>query len=126
MAPEPVPGSTRSGRTQIEQRPGRGRGVQAKRPAQHLQAAVGADEAGHDIDLGTADEFRDADVARVFVDFGRRADLDDVALDHDGDAARHRHRLGLVVGDVDKGGLELAMQLGQLRAHMHPQLGVEI
>ena len=104
----------------------RGRRAQAERPSQHLQPAVVADDAGHGVDLGTADEFRDADVPRVFVDLGRRADLDDVPLDHDGDAARHRHRLGLVVGDVDEGGLQLAMQLGEFGAHMHPQLGVEI
>ena len=29
-------------------------------------------------------------------------------------------------GDVDRGGLELALQPGDFRAHLHAQLGVEI
>ncbi len=106
--------------------PGRGRRAQAKRPSQDFQSAVFADDAGQGVDLGTADELGDADVLRVFVDLGGRADLNDVSLDHDGDAARHRHRLGLVMGDVDKRGFQLAMQLGELGAHMHAQLGVQV
>ena len=99
----------RSGRTQTEQRPAGGRRAQAKRPSQDLHPAVFADDAGHGVDLGTADELRDADVLRVFVDLGGRTDLNNVPLDHDSDTTRHRHRLGLVMGHVDKGGFQLAM-----------------
>jgi hypothetical protein len=98
----------RSGRTQTEQRP------------------AAADVLSPIARPRTADELGDADISRVFVDLGRRADLNDVSLDHDGDAARHRHRLGLVMGHVDKGGFQLAMQLGEFGAHMHAQLGIEI
>ena len=30
------------------------------------------------------------------------------------------------MGDVDKGGFQLAMQLGEFGAHMHAQLGVQV
>ena len=42
------------------------------------------------------------------------------------DALAERHRLDLVVGDVDHGGAELAMQARDLHAHRHAQLGVEV
>ena len=38
----------------------------------------------------------------------------------------HRHRLDLVVGDVDGRGAELALEPGDLGAHLHAQLGVEV
>ena len=76
--------------------------------------------------FGLPTNSRDADVLRVFVDLGGRADLEQLAPDHDSDTTRHRHRLGLVMGHVDKGGFELAMQLGDLGAHMYAQLGIEV
>ena len=42
------------------------------------------------------------------VDLERRADLLELAVLHHGDAVAHRHRLDLVVGDVDGGGLQPA------------------
>ena len=45
---------------------------------------------------------------------------------HDDDAVGHRHRLDLVVGDIDRGGLELLMQRLDLGAHVDAQLGVEV
>ena len=38
----------------------------------------------------------------------------------------HRHRLDLVVGDVDDRGRQPALQLDELGAGLHPQLGVEV
>ncbi len=38
----------------------------------------------------------------------------------------HRHGLDLVVGDVDRGGAQAPLQLGDLGAGGHPKLGVEV
>ena len=45
---------------------------------------------------------------------------------HDGDAGGERHRLDLVVGDVDRRLVEPLIELLDLGAHLDPQLGVEI
>ncbi len=38
----------------------------------------------------------------------------------------HRHRLNLIMGHIQRGGLQTGMQLAQLRTHLHPQLGVKV
>ncbi len=48
------------------------------------------------------------------------------AVAHDRDPMPHRHRLDLIVGDVDSRGLEPALQLDQLGPGLDPQLCVEI
>ena len=73
-----------------------------------------------------ADEAGDEDRWRVLVDLLRRADLLDAAAAHDDDAVGQRHRLDLVVGDVDERRRELLVQLLDLGAHLDAQLGVEI
>jgi hypothetical protein len=45
---------------------------------------------------------------------------------HDDDLVGHGHGLDLVVGDVDRGGLEALVQLLDLGAHAHAQLRVEV
>ena len=65
-------------------------------------------------------------IGRLLVDLARRADLDDPALVHHRDLVRQRQRLALVVGDVDGGEVELALQPLELGAHAVAQLGVEI
>ena len=60
------------------------------------------------------------------IDLERRADLHDLALVHDADAAAHRHRLDLVVGDVDHGRAEAPVQLDQLAARRDAQRRVEV
>ena len=45
---------------------------------------------------------------------------------HDRDAVAHRHRLDLVVRDVDRRHAERALEPGDLGAHLHAQLGVEV
>ena len=47
-------------------------------------------------------------------------------LVHDDDPVGQRHRLDLVVGDVDRGDGEIALQMLQLRPHHGAQLGVEV
>ena len=48
------------------------------------------------------------------------------AVAHDHDAVGHRHRLDLVVGDVDRRAPDALVQLEQLGAHLHPQQRVEV
>ena len=55
-----------------------------------------------------------------------RADLLDVTVAHDDDAVGERHRLDLVMGDVDDGRAHLGVQLLDLGAHLGAQLGVEV
>jgi hypothetical protein len=54
------------------------------------------------------------------------ADLLDDAVVHDHDLVGHGHGLDLVVRDVDRGGLQALVQLLDLGAHLHAQLGVEV
>ena len=56
----------------------------------------------------------------------RIGELLHLALVHDRDARRQRHRLDLVVGDIDDGGADPLVQLLDLHAHLDAQLGVEI
>ena len=60
------------------------------------------------------------------VDLARRAELLEHALLHHGDARGQRHRLDLVVGDVDDRRAEPLVQLLDLGAHLDAQLGVEV
>ena len=48
------------------------------------------------------------------------------AVAHDRDAVAERHRLDLVVRDVDRRHLELPLQPGDLGPHLDPQLRVEV
>ena len=73
-----------------------------------------------------SDEVGDELGARPLVDFARRADLLDMALVHHRDRVRERERLALVVGHVDRGDPELALQAFQLEAHQLAQLRVEV
>ena len=57
----------------------------------------------------------DGDRRRPGEDFARRADLDDAAVHEDGDAVGERHRLFLVVRDVDRGDAERALQRAAAR-----------
>ena len=62
----------------------------------------------------------------LVVELARRVDLLQHARAHDGDAVAERHRLGLVVGDVDRRRRRGALQPRDLRAHLHAQLRVEV
>ena len=73
-----------------------------------------------------ADEAGDELVVRLVVEFERRADLLDDAVMHHHDLVGHGHGLDLVVGDVDRGGLQPLVQFLDFGAHRHAQLGVEV
>ena len=62
----------------------------------------------------------------LVVEIERRADLLDEAVVHHDDLVGHGHGFDLVVGDIDRGGLQPLMQFLDLGAHLHPQLGVEV
>ncbi len=49
-----------------------------------------------------------------------------MALMHDDEPIAERHRLHLVMGDEERGDAQAALQLADLRAHLHAQLGIEI
>ena len=55
----------------------------------------------------------------------RRAELDDAAGVHDRDPVRHRHRLFLIVRDVDEGDADLAVDADQFELHLLAHLQVE-
>ena len=74
-----------------------------------------------------ADEAGDEQVGRAVVEVERRADLLDSLVLHDRDPVGERHRLDLVVGDVDHGRRgEPMMQALDLVAQLVPELGVEV
>ena len=73
-----------------------------------------------------ADEIGDEPVARALIDIARRADLHDPPSVHDRDHVRQGERLGLIVGDVDGGEPELALNALEFEAHALAQLGVEV
>src|SRR5215468_11549092 len=81
------------------------------------------DAAGQEI--AVADEFSDEAVGWPVVDGERRSDLFDLAVAEHGDAIGHRHRLGLVVRDVDHGDADLAMDALDLDLHLLAQILVE-
>ena len=73
-----------------------------------------------------ADEGGDEEVPRVAVDLHRGADLLQLAEPHDRHPVGEHHRLFLVVGDEDGGGLEFALQALDLGSRVHPERGVEV
>ncbi len=99
----------------------------AQRPgtAQNLDPARQGPGREH-VDLRCADETCDGKARRRVVDRLGRVDLQELSAEHHGDAVRHRHRLDLVVSDVDEGGAEPAMQFGDLGPRLNPQLRVEV
>src|SRR5215212_8900369 len=75
---------------------------------------------------GRADEAGHEHVGGRVVELGGRADLLEVPVVHDRDPVAHRHRLDLVVGDVDRGRPDLLLEALDLAARLHAQLGVEV
>ena len=88
---------------------------------------AGAGEHGvEEVHLRRADEAGDEEVGRVVEDLLRRADLLHEAVLHDDDAVAEGHGLGLVVRDVDEGGVDPLAELDYLGAHLVAQLGVQV
>ena len=66
------------------------------------------------------------EVARGIVKHLRGVELLDQAVLHDDDAVAHGHGLGLVVGDIDEGSVQTAVQTGNLAAHGGTELRVQV
>ncbi|MCY1231036.1 hypothetical protein D9M72_434720 [compost metagenome] len=73
-----------------------------------------------------AHEVGDEHVGRIVVDLRRRSELLQHAVLQDRDLGRQRHRLDLVVRDVDDRRLHAMVQALDLGAHVDAQLGVEV
>ena len=86
----------------------------------------GVPGAGEEVHARRADEAGDEEVGGAVVEVERRADLLDGAAVHGDDAVGQRHRLDLVVGDVDRGGAEAGVELADLGAHLLAEAGVEV
>src|SRR5207248_11157924 len=71
-------------------------------------------------------EARDEEVGRLAIETLGRIHLQHLSVAQNGYPLAERHRLGLVVGDVDRGRPQAGMQLGERRAHAYPKLCVEV
>src|SRR6185503_9853651 len=80
----------------------------------------------HQIHRWRADEGGDEGGRRLLVDIERIADLLDLAAVHDHQNIGQRHRLELVMGDVDRCRGEAALQFPDLDPHRDAQLGIEV
>ena len=79
-----------------------------------------------EVHLGGADEAGHEQVGGAVKYLLRCTDLLDEAVTHDDDAVAQGHSLGLVVGNVDEGGVDLLAQLDDLSAHLVTELGVQV
>ena len=64
--------------------------------------------------------------SRILVDFRGAAYLLDMAAVHDDDLVGQGHGLALVMGYVYAGDADALLDLADLRAHVHTQLGVQV
>src|SRR5215212_5866599 len=91
-----------------------------------VAAVVPLQARAEEVHRRAAYEARDEHVVGVVVHLLWGVCLLDDAVFEDHDPVGHRHRLGLVVRDVDGSRADPVVQLGDLRAHLHPELGVEV
>ena len=72
------------------------------------------------------DKARDEEIRRLVVKLGRRVTLLQESVAQDGDAVAHRHRLHLVVGDIDSRYGETLLKLDELCPGLHAELCVQV
>jgi hypothetical protein len=107
--------------------PGQGRGHgHGKMHAAGEREAVRPGVATQEIHRRRTDETADELRRRALVYLGRCADLLSAAGVHHDHALGQGHRFDLVVGDIDAGGAEAAVELLDLKPHLHPQLRIQI
>ena len=93
----------------------------------HPDVAVRAGEVRHDdVHRRRPDELGDEQVPRTLVEHLRSVDLLEEPVAHHRHAIAHRHRLGLVVRDVDRRHVEVALEASDLGAHLDAELRVEV
>ena len=99
-----------------------------RRIAEHDRARrlPSASAAGQEAHLRRAEEAGDEGRGRTLEEVERRALLLDHAVLHEHDPVGERHRLDLVVGDVDHRRGDLLVQPLDLAAHLVAELGVEV
>jgi hypothetical protein len=88
----------------------------AVRPEPHLKQ----------VDRVRPDKGSDLARCRPVIKVARCPRLGDPAGHHHDNAVRHRHRLGLVMRDIDKGPPGPRLQGCKFRTHLHPQPRIEI
>ena len=76
-------------------------------------------------EIAVADEFAHESVRRPVVHIEWGADLLELAVAEYGDPVGHRHRFGLIMGDIDHGDADLAMDAFELDLHLLAQILVE-
>ncbi len=79
-----------------------------------------------EVHVRRADEARDEAVRGPVEELERGRHLLDPTVAQDDDAVGQRHRLDLVVGDVDHRRAEAVVQAGEFGPHRHAQFGVEV
>ena len=80
---------------------------------------------GQQVHRRRADEIGDEQAGRPVIDLLRRTELLHRAAIHDGDGVGHRHRLELVMGDIDRRRTDAVVQRPGLGAHQGAELGIE-
>jgi hypothetical protein len=80
----------------------------------------------HQVHRWCADEGGDEGGGGLLIDVERIADLLDLAAVHHDQNIGERHRLELIVRDIDRGRAEPTLQLADFDAHRDSQLGVEV
>ena len=81
---------------------------------------------GDDVHRRRADELRDEQVDRMLVQLDRRAALHDPAVAHHRRPVAHRHRLDLIVRDVERRDPHELVEGDDLEPHLGAQLGIEV
>lgn len=76
-------------------------------------------------EIRCADEIRDETVIRTVVDFSGGADLKDLAAAHHRDPIGQRQSLTLIMGDIDEGDPDLALQGFEFKLHLFPEFQVK-
>jgi len=93
----------------------------------HPEIAVRADDVGHhEVHRRRADESRHEQVPGTLVEHLGRVHLLQETVSQHGDPITHRHRLGLVVRDVDGRHAQVTLQARDLRTHLDAELRVEV
>ena len=105
------------------------RAANADVDAEQACGAGRTDRVGDDLgrnDNAASDELRHHRRRRLAIEFLRRRQLHQPAAVHHRDTVRERHRLGLVVSDVEHRGSGPLVELRELVLHGPPQMNVEI
>ena len=79
-----------------------------------------------DVHGGRADEAGHKEVGRPLIELGGLTHLLDLAVVQKDDLAGHGHGLGLVMGDIDGGGLQRLMEPDQFHPHVFAELGIQV